>query len=320
MMRSLAWLALLAASPLFAAEPAIEPAAGPPLPYTLPATMEYHRFFVQPQAPDGQVLRLFTDTGGGMNLTTRGADKLGLAYDADKNIGSPQEPVFGTTSWPAYAGPWIPPPKSGDVELAIMPAPAWMHDGMLGTAWFGDRTWEWDYRAGTLRLLADGALPDAEPAHVVKLGFQRGDDGRHTTHFPRIPARVDGEALQFLFDTGATFRLDEAAAARLGDASVRERAGNFITREVMQRWRERHPDWPAIDKGDAGMAMIQVPAVEIAGFRTGPAWFSARPDAAFHEYMAQWMDQPVDGALGGEAFRGFRITVDYASGTAVFEQ
>jgi hypothetical protein len=36
--------------------------------------------------------------------------------------------------------------------------------------------------------------------------------------------------------------------------------------------------------------------------------------------MAQWMDQPVDGALGGETFRGFRITVDYASGTAVFEQ
>jgi hypothetical protein len=32
------------------------------------------------------------------------------------------------------------------------------------------------------------------------------------------------------------------------------------------------------------------------------------------------MDQPVDGALGGETFRGFRITVDYASGTAVFEQ
>src|SRR3546814_5751462 len=69
-----------------------------------------------------------------------------------------------------------------------------------------------------------------------------------------------------------------------------------------------------------GMAMIQVPAVEIAGYRTGPAWFSARPDKAFHEYMAQWMDQPVDGALGGETFRGFRITVNYRAETAVFER
>src|SRR3546814_7134807 len=96
------------------------------------------------------------------------------------------------------------------------------------------RTWEWDYRAGTLRLLPDGALPEADPAHVVKLGFQADADGRHTTHFPRIPARIDGEELQFLFDTGATFRLDEAAAVKLGDASVRQRAGNFITREVLR--------------------------------------------------------------------------------------
>jgi hypothetical protein len=316
MKRSLAWLALLAASPLLAAEPA----ATPQLPYTLPATMEHHRFFVDAQASGGQVLRLFTDSGGGMNLTTRGADKLGLAYDRENNLGSEHEPVLGTTTWPTYAGPWIPPPKAEDVQLAIMPGPDWMHDGMLGTAWFGDRTWEWDYRAGTLRLLPDGALPEVEAAHVVELGFQIGADGGHATHFPRIPARIDGEDLQFLFDTGATFRLDEAAAARLGDASARQRAGNFIAREVMQRWRERHPDWPYIDKGDGGTAMIQVPAVEVGGYRTGPAWFSERPDKAFHEFMAQWMDQPVDGALGGETFRGFRITVDYQAARAVFER
>src|SRR3546814_12487320 len=92
------------------------------------------------------------------------------------------------------------------------------------------------------------------------------------------------------------FRLDEAAAVKLGDASVRQRAGNFITREVMQRWRERHPDWLYIDKGDGGMAMSQVPEVETAGYRPGPAWFLARPDKALHESMAQWMDQPVRSA------------------------
>src|SRR3546814_11703632 len=71
-------------------------------------------------SPDGQVLRLFTDTGGGMNLTTRGADKLGLAYDKDNNLGSEHEPVFGTTPWPAYSGPWIRPPKSAAVRLATL--------------------------------------------------------------------------------------------------------------------------------------------------------------------------------------------------------
>ena len=316
MTRSLACLVLLAAPAFAAMAGDVQPE--PPLPpEPLPARMQHHRFFIDAQAPSGQVLHLFTDTGGGMNLTTTGADKLGIAYEA-----KPGEQLAGTTPWPRYAGAGVLPPKSApDATLPILsPQPGLTFDGMLGAPWFGGRTWEWDYRAGTLRLLPDGALPKADPAHVVKLGFQRDDEGKHTTHFPRIAARIDGEELQFLFDTGATFRLDAAAAERLGDASVRERAGNFITMEVMQRWRERHPDWPTIDKGDAGMAMIQVPAVEVAGYRTGPAWFSARPDRAFHEFMAQWMDMPVDGALGGEAFRDFRITVDYPAETAVFEQ
>ena len=206
-------------------------------------------------------------------------------------------------------------------QLPIVGAPPNMQlDGMLGAPWFGGRTWEWDYRAGTLRILPTGALPKADAAHVVKLGVQLGDSGVQTTHFMRLPARVDGTELQFLFDTGATFRLDEAAAAELGDAAVRERAGSFITTTVMQEWRTKHPDWPYLAQGDGKAAMIRVPEVEVAGFRTGPVWFSARPDAAFHQYMAQWMDRPVDGALGGNAFAGMRITVDYPSATAVFER
>lgn len=316
MSRSFLCLALLAAPPAFAAEPTTPP----PLPYTLPAKMEHHRFFIEAKAPNGQMLHLFTDTGGGMNLSTSGADKLGVKYAVPEK---PEQQPAGTTPWPRYAGAWIPLPESAqrDMELPILVTPPGMtFDGMLGTAWFGDRTWEWDYRAGTLRLLPDGALPKADAAHVVKLGFQEDDEGRHTTHFPSIPARIDGEDLQFLFDTGATFRLDAAAAAALGDADVRERAGNFITATVMQGWRRRHPDWQYLESGDDNTAMIRVPDVEIAGHRSGPAWFSERPDKAFHEYMAQWMDRPVDGALGGETFRSFRITADYPSETAVFEQ
>src|SRR3546814_4444768 len=155
MMRSLAWLALLATSRLLAAEPA----ATPQLPYTLPATMEHHRFFVDATSPNGQVLRLFTDTGGGMNLTTRGADKLGLAYDKENNLGSEHEPVLGTTTWPAYAGPWIPLPKSADLRLAIMTGPGGLPDGMLGTVWVGARPLERGYRAGTLLLPHDCDVP-----------------------------------------------------------------------------------------------------------------------------------------------------------------
>lgn len=316
MFRSLLCLTLLATAPAHAAGPAGAPA----LPHTLPATMEHNRFFVHPQAPSGETLRLYTDTGGGTFITTGGADKLGIAYVAPE---SPTREPVGSTAWPAYEGAWIPRPESGGdaPDLPIMAPPPGFgdDDGLLGARWFGDRTWEWDYRAGTLRLLPDGALPEVASTHVVKLGFQEGENGAHTSHFPRIPVRIDGEELQMLFDTGAMFRLDEAAAERLGDAVVRERAGSFITRSVIERWHERHPDWPWIDEGDSGMAMIRVPDVEIAGYHTGPVWFSARPDRNFHEWIAQWMDQPLDGAIGGNAFDGFRITIDYAAETAVFE-
>src|SRR5690606_25815711 len=84
-----AFLALLLAAPAFAADAP----ATPPLPYTLPATMEHHRFFVEATTADGQVLHLFTDSGGGMNLTTRGADKLGLPYTVPEH---PEREPAGT--------------------------------------------------------------------------------------------------------------------------------------------------------------------------------------------------------------------------------
>src|SRR3546814_12909620 len=138
-----------------------------------------------------------------------------------------------------------------------------------------------------MRVLPDGSRPVAAPADVVELGVQAEADGRNTTHFPRSPARIDGAELQFLFDTGATLRLDEAAAVKLGDASVRQRSGHFITRGVMQRWGARHPEWRVFDKGAGGMAVNQVPAAGIAGYRTVTEWFQAGPTNERQASMAQ---------------------------------
>lgn len=46
------------------------------------------------------------------------------------------------------------------------------------------------------------------------------------------------------------------------------------------------------------MSMIEVPTVLVAGYSAGPL-FTRRPDKNFHEFMSQWMDRKVDGALGG---------------------
>jgi len=43
-------------------------------------------------------------------------------------------------------------------------------------------------------------------------------------------------------------------------------------------------------------------------------------DVAFHNYMAQFMDKPTEGALGGSALHYLRMTVDWPSAVAVFER
>jgi hypothetical protein len=47
-------------------------------------------------------------------------------------------------------------------------------------------------------------------------------------------------------------------------------------------------------------------------------WFTERPDANFHKFMAQWMDKAPEGAVGGNVFRHFVMTIDYPRATAYF--
>ncbi len=64
--------------------------------------------------------------------------------------------------------------------------------------------------------------------------------------------------------------------------------------------------------------MIEVPCLGIAGYTVGPVWFTQRRTRAF-EGLSTRMDRPIEGALGGSAFRYFRIAVDYLAATATFE-
>ena len=52
----------------------------------------------------------------------------------------------------------------------------------------------------------------------------------------------------------------------------------------------------------------------------GPVWFTRRPDPSFHQFMSQYMDKQVEGALGGSALKFFRVTVDYPNAVAAFER
>ncbi len=289
----------------------------------LPAEFVNDRIFVAPQTADGQKLRFYTDTGGGTFVLESAAKRLGLSIESSMDEDGELRlaalpPLMDAHRIPSVASfggrmPVFQPPKQE-------PMPFGDADGLLGQAWFADRVWTFDYLQGRLVLEA-GSLP-APPAtnRTVKLGFKQNGQGVRQKNFPRIEIEVDEAPLDMLFDTGAMTTLTKSAIMELGETQPPQRATSFITTKVFDSWRAARPDWPLLEDAESttGEAMIRVPRVTIAGFSVGPVWFTRRKDANFHQYMSQWMDKRIEGAVGGNILRHFCVTVDYPKAEAIF--
>jgi hypothetical protein len=295
-------------------------------PRVLPTIFEDNIIFVTPRTPAGQTLKLMTDSGGGLFMFEGTAARLGL-MDRLQHVKEGQQHL-DIVPWPDFAPEaWIPAPVLGGGRfMVVFPAEGeaksmadrgW--DGMLGQGWFRDRVWTFDYPAQSLTL-HPGSVAKPAGAAEVPLGFQM-ERGSHASGFARIQAEIDGATLDLLFDTGAQSALTPAAIQAMGGTST-YRASAFITRTTFDGWRARHPDWPVVVGGEANMHadMIRVDNVRVGGFDTGPTWFAARADTNFTQWMSQWTDKPIVGALGGAALHHFRVTADYPAGKAFFEK
>lgn len=305
--------------------PALAQSPGKPL--VLPAKYEEDRFYVQPVAIDGTKFNFYTDTGGGLFIFRDAAERLRLSI---VKIGGEGRDAFYVAPLPAFkVEASIPAPLSREGRIPVWSPPAseressrFVYDGMLGQEWFGGRVWTFDYPRRRLLLRAAGDVPDQKAKHRVALGFKTGADGQRALNFPRIQAIIDGEVLDLLFDTGATTSLSDTARAALRVDGPAERATSFITASTFEKWRKLHPDWRVIEQAEktTGEAMIEVPGVTVAGYTVGPVWFTRRADKNFHEFMSKFMDKRVEGAIGGNVLRHFRVTVDYPNAVAIFEK
>lgn len=297
----------------------------------LPSQFVDGRVYVTPTTHDGQQMRLYTDTGGGLFLKQAAVERLGLHTEAPS---AAMQKEWGTNApqmvrLPSFAdGHGIPALLADDGHLAVMPdATAKRNelpgestdDGMLGQAWFAGRIWTWDYPGERLRIESTGWRA-TDDMRRVPLGFQTDDDGNRNMDFPRINITVDGRMLPMLLDTGAMTVLTPDALAALADNVPAERSTSMIVDSVFQVWRTAHPEWRVVENAQAGTgsAMIEVPEVEIAGYRVGPVWFTHRPDSNFHDFMSSMMDQRVEGAIGGNALHHFVMTIDYPAAAAYF--
>ena len=293
---------------------------------TLPTRYEAGHFYATPRTADGLSLRLLVDTGGGgvagmYWLSAKAAQRLGLQAGTCTVDGT----ALTVATPPAYGpGQEIPAaigPCAGKLMINPQPYP---DDGQLGAAYLGNRAWTFDYPQRRLVAEAGDWRPDPA-AHPTPLGFQTDGQGKVVQHFPRIVVRIGGEPLNMLLDTGATAHPTGKGRRASGTETVHGfGVTSYITTGMLERWHKAHPEWTVVEGGDDLLAprfvarLIEVPAVEIAGWSVGPVWFTERPDQAFLGMMASIMDEPPEGAIGANVLAGFAMTIDYPHATAWF--
>lgn len=294
----------------------------------IPTRYEAGHFYAMPETADGKTLRLLVDTGGGgMGLywLTGGAVKRLHLADAMCAKGKYK---FAVARLPAYKpGQGLPLPRSacGNVVMVNTQVGAkdFDGDGLLGSGFLPGRVWTFDYPSHRLTLEGSRWRPDSR-AHATDLGFPRDAKGQLKAGFARITVQVDSQPLDMLLDTGATAHPTSAGAEASGTPTVNGiGVASYITTSMLERWHRAHPGWRVVDKGDdlfgAGATrLIEVPKMGIAGRSVGPVWFTERPDRNFHDFMSSMMDKQVEGAIGGNVFGHFVMTIDYPGSTAYF--
>jgi hypothetical protein len=300
----------------------------PVKPQVLPTIYEAGHFFAVPETRDGQRLKLLVDTGGGGGggmywVGKEAAQRLHLKSIACTADGQ-HWPVVHLPDYQVGLG--LPPPGKTQcgAALLVFPQADSNYDGQLGAGYLLGRTWTFDYPARRLTFQGDAWQPDPG-AHRTALGFPHDADGTPNSGFARITIRVDGQPLDMLLDTGASSYPTPTAARISGTPTVQgEGVTSYITIGTLERWHKAHPDWRVVENADKKVAarplkrIIEVPEVEIANWSVGPVWFTEQPDNAFHEYMAQWMDKSTEGAVGGNVFQHFVMTIDYPHEAAYF--
>jgi len=282
----------------------------------------WDRIFLYPVTESGYQIEFYTDSGGGgMFLSPDVSNDLDLPTNKKVTVDGKEITVV---PFPTFREGFSIPSGVQVKDLILISDIPWgkaWGKGFLGQSWFADRVWLLDYVNKEMGYLSDTSSYDTTGFTCTNIWFKENQTGKREYAFPRIQAKIDGETLDFLFDTGAMVNLTDHALETLNNGEEVFRGTSFITRSIFENWRLRHPEWVVIENADryANDAMIQVPMVEVAGLQVGPVWFTRRNDANFHENMSRWMDKRIEGALGGSVFKYFTIIVDYPNAKAFFK-
>ena len=305
-------------------------------PVRMPAEFHDVLIYVIPHSEDGDTLRFFTDSADGTIMYEGSVDRLGLTTTSAIIQDRQQLAAFLP---PMDSSFFIPPPLISDGLIPVRPddrkpphhriilgdgdrAPfKGPGDGILGSTWFAGRAWTIDFREEAFYVVpTDSDDPKEKFQNTVPLTFyEEGDERRF--HFGRLEVVVAGDTLSMVLKTGNHIILGEQEQAALAFDGTLFPAG-LISESVAERWLDVHPEWKVYEQADQtyGSDLIEVPEVRIGRHSSGPVHFAVRRDEAFEDWFSQFTDEPVTGALGADAFRGARITVNYPWSVLIFHE
>lgn len=298
---------------------------------SVPAKFDCGRIYAELQV-NGESQYFFTDSGGGLRPFTFKETVVAWKINPpqyDEIQEGKDKFVLAKIDWPSKIGWDFYPEKSKKVELRIVDCSKlkdnefclmkeFMKDGFVGASWYADKIWKLDYVKGELAYSTKSMTsPKAQ-----RLGF-KVESGKRTTHQPRMSVEIDGKTHDMLFDTGATAWYSEEAKRQVGIKDSHFCAASFLRRSVFDNLKKKHPDWKVMLAGDkfgGGSDLIEIPSIRVGAYSVGPVWFAARKDEVYNWYSKELMDQNIDGAIGGNVFKHFIVTIDYPKALLHFEK
>jgi len=278
---------------------------------TVPVTLDHNRMLVDAEIrrKDGswRKARLWVDTGNpSFYLSGELARDLGMDFSTDD------------------VNPHVPPPSKvriggmplnfEGVRTRVMLEPHWLFSAMHNDANLSSTVLKqyhvvFDYPKLQLTL--------AEPGSLQPRGVRAPASFNSETGIVQIDASIDNEKLSFALDNGASY--------------------SFVSKGVFDRISRRNPDLPRIT-GTVGCAnmwgwwppeeqtlpVMRLPEILWEPVRLLDTGIVGVPELApngpsLGEWYSQKTARPVDGFLGPNAFKAFRVEIDYANSAVYFE-
>ncbi|MGB8657196.1 MAG: hypothetical protein WCE90_05360 [Candidatus Zixiibacteriota bacterium] len=286
---------------------------------TVPVTLDHNRMLVDAeiQRKDGswRKARLWIDTGNpDFFMSESLALDLGIDLSqAKKKTAAGNVPPFE-----------VQPPtglRIGQMELnfkgaksMVMFEPRWLFNAMHNDANLPSTVLQkyqvvLDYPNKQLTLAKPGSLKPRGVRAAAGINPQTG--------IVQIDATLDGDSSSFALDNGASY--------------------SFVSDEVLARLSQRHPSWPRTS-GALGCANIwgwwpqeptwqvmRLPQIQCGSVRLSEVGMVGLPrffpnGSNLGEWYSKKTARPVDGFLGPNAFKAFRVEIDYANCSVYFEK